>query len=817
MHAQPDEALRHQLAGTAAELARFAPEIETKLGPLPASPSLPASEERLRLFDHVARFVQKLAAPAGLLLFVDDLHWADQGTLSLLNYLLRRLRNDRMLFLAAYREVELDRSHPLAAALVDWNRERLATRLTLGRLTQDNTAVQLAGLLGRSQVSDEFSQVVFRETEGNPFFIEEVVKALVEQGAIFREQGRWERKGIGELAIPQSIKEAVGRRLNRLSHATGEILATAAALGKQFEFAELAAVSPESEDALLDALDEATTAQLITPGSGDSFLFTHDKIREVLVEEINPIRRRRLHRRIGEGLEALYGANAGSQAQVMAYHFSQSGDLRRTLAYSMQAAANAEHLYAHDEALGFYRQAREAAEELNLSEEVGTIDARIGDVYIVRGETNKAVETLALALTATTAPERRAVLKVKIGVTYCHVGDRRGLLFLDEALTELNPVTQVNEVAKARAAIGRFHHFRGEHRLALTHLEAARRLAEPNGSSSTLTNIYAYLSGAHQHLVELDESNEWARVSITLGKQRQYPFAVAVGHEFLAENALLRGLWDDALHHTGLDQQIGERIGAQDRLAWSTYARSFARWGQGRLAEARQIAEFGLELAERIGENRLATWLGPFLVMVQADLGDDAAAEVYAQAGLIRAEALGQVALHAWALNVLAYWQQRRQAWGEALRRHEQAMAVWRPTENMIGMVGHHVFAAESYVEMGRIEEAMHLIEELRVLAQRAGAPGPLAIAFRVEARALVAAGRWEEATAAFTSAIRELERLGCRLQLGRALFQRAEMWQQRHDREQARADVESAAAIFKECGAARDHDQAESLLAEWR
>ena len=817
VHTQPDEALRHQLAGTASELSRLAPEIETKLGSLPASPPLPASEELLRLFDHVARFLQMLAAPAGLLLFVDDLHWADQGTLSLLNYVLRRLRNDRVLFLAAYREVELDRSHPLAAAVVDWNRERLATRLTLGRLTKDNTALQLAGLLGRSDISNEFIQVVFRETEGNPFFIEEVVKALIEQGAIFREQGKWERKGIGELAIPQSIKEAVGRRLNRLSRATGEILATAAALGKQFEFVELAAVTMESEDALLDALDEATTAQLIAPGNGDSFLFTHDKIREVLVEEINPIRRRRLHRRIGEGLEALYGANAGSQAQVLAYHFSQSGDLQHTLSCSMQAAANAEELYAHDEAIGFYLQAREAAEDLNLSEEVAVIDARIGDVYILRGETIKAVETLALALAATTGPELRAVLKVKIGVAYCHVGDLRGLPFLEEALTELDPVTQVNQVAKARAAIGRFHHFRGEHRLALTYLEEALRLAKPDGSCSTLTNIYAYLSGAHQHLVEFDESDKWAQASIALGDQREYPFAVAVGHEFLAENASLRGLWEDTLYHIGLDQQIGERIGAQDRVAWSTYARSYARWNQGRLIEARQTAEFGLELAERLGENRLATWLEPFLVLVHADLGDDAAAEVYAKAGLIRAEALGQVALQGWTLNVLAYWQQRRQNWGEALRLHERAMAVWRPTENRIGMVGHHVYAAESYVELERIDEAMGLIEELRALIARAGAPGPLAIAFRVEARALVSAGRWDEATTAFGSAISELERLGYRLQMGRALVQRADMWQQCDDLKQARADAESAAAIFKECGAARDQTQAEALLAEWR
>ena len=111
------------------ELAKLAPEIEARLGPLSPNPPLPPNEERLRLFDHVTRFLQRLAAGRGLLLFLDDLHWADHGTIALLHYLMRRLRNDRVLVLAAYRESELDRSRPLSDALVEWNRERLASRL----------------------------------------------------------------------------------------------------------------------------------------------------------------------------------------------------------------------------------------------------------------------------------------------------------------------------------------------------------------------------------------------------------------------------------------------------------------------------------------------------------------------------------------------------------------------------------------------------------------------------------------------------------------------------------------------------------------
>ncbi len=302
------------------EIGKFAPEIETKVAAAAPHVTLSPSEERMRLFDHAARFLQSLAAGTGLLVFIDDIHWADQGTLSLLHYLLRHLRNDRVLFLAAYREVELDRTHPLASALVDWNRERLAVRVQLGRLSRADTAALIAALFGVDRVSDELVVALYRETEGNPFFVEEVIKSLIEQGEIYREGDSWGRKETQELSIPQSVKEAIGRRLTRLGESTVDALRTAAALGKHFRFGELAAVSAASDDALLDALDEASAAQLVratsegargASGTDDVFAFTHDKIREVLYEELNPIRRRRLHQRIGEAVEALHGSGVG--------------------------------------------------------------------------------------------------------------------------------------------------------------------------------------------------------------------------------------------------------------------------------------------------------------------------------------------------------------------------------------------------------------------------------------------------------------------------------------------------------------------------
>src|SRR4029079_8827950 len=236
-------------------------------------------EARLLCCDAVFQVFSNIARRQSLLFYADDLHWADRGTLWLLGHVLRQLRNERVLIVGAYRETELDRTHPLAKSLVDWNRERLTTRIALRRFNESETGDQLGALLGE-RVSGEFAIAVHRETEGNPFFVEEVLKALIERGSVRRESGRWRRCDMDQMLIPQSVKEAIGNRLDRVSQNTNEVLRIAAILGKAFTFEELTAAAEQNEDTLLDALDEAVGAQLIAAGSGDPFRFNHDKIRE---------------------------------------------------------------------------------------------------------------------------------------------------------------------------------------------------------------------------------------------------------------------------------------------------------------------------------------------------------------------------------------------------------------------------------------------------------------------------------------------------------------------------------------------------------
>ena len=833
---QGPQQLRTALGTTAPEIAKFAPEIESKLGALVPNSPLSPSEERMRLFDNIARFLQGLAADRGMLVFIDDVHWADQGTLSLLHYLLRHLKHDRVLILVAYREIELDRAHPLASALVEWNRERLGTRIALGRLTREDTSMLLATMFGVSNVSEDLAAALYKETEGNPFFVEEVIKSLIEQGEIYRDGDAWGRKETHELAIPQSVKEAIGRRLTRLSEPTIDALRTAAALGKVFPFKELSAVFTASEDELLDALDEATAAQLIRAHSGgpgassaggdDNFAFTHDKIREVLYEELNPIRRRRLHQRIGEALEKTYdavvddgdvtGPGADEHAQDLAHHFMQAGDLPRSLAYARRAAHNATRVFALDEALAFLEQARESAEALHRDADIAVIDEQIGDTHDARGTTQPAVDSFERALTHAANPRARAAIKAKIGYSYCQIGDARGVAFLEAALAELDPATQTNELALATAFMGRYFHYRTEHTKAIEFLERARLLAEPIDDPATMASIYSFLAGANQHLLAYGESDGWARKSIAYGERKNFPLAIANGYEFLAENAGGRGLWTETIAYAERDREFGAKSGSLARVAWADFAMVQALHGKGELVAAQAAATKALALCGQIGETRLATWLDPVLAIIAADLGDDAAAREHARSALARAEQLGQLVLTAWALHAAACVAMRRGEVGGAMEYYEKYLSLVRDTEN--GIVRNFImgFAAEAYLQSGRVDEAAVLVKQAIAIAEFAKAPHFLALDLRVHAQILASRRHFDEATAAFDRALHLFAQVGSRLEQNRALYHRAAMLVQRGGEGSnvaARADAQAARDAFSAMGAVRDVAHADELL----
>ncbi|MGI8837210.1 MAG: protein kinase domain-containing protein [Pyrinomonadaceae bacterium] len=655
-----DAALRTKLGDAAPQIAKLAPEIQTRLGPFPERAELPPHEERLLFFDAVVNAFVRLAGTKGLLFYADDLHWADRGTLWLLGHLLRQLRTERVLIVGAYRETELDRAHPLAKSLVDWNRERLMTRIALKRFDAEETSAQLGALLGEN-VSGDFSDAVFRETEGNPFFVEEVLKSLIEKGSVRRESGRWQRCDVDQLVIPQSMKEAIGSRLDRVSQEANEVLRAGAVLGKTFTFAELQSASGEqSEDVLLDALDEAVGAQLIAANRSDSFTFTHDKIREVLYEELNPIRRRRLHRQAAVGLERKR-STSHCAVEKLAHHYIQAGDYERGLNYAKQAAAEAERVFAFDEAIAAYRRARDCAEALGMIDEQLAQEEAMGKSYLLHGEMIPAGEHFERALALATDPPERARLQCEAAASLVATGNPRGLEHIREALAVLDPENNPLETANALSIEGRFHHLAGRHGKAIELLERAAALVAPSAAAATvstfaapmISQVYAFLAGGYQHSGLFDDADRWARRTLEFGIAHNILFAQAIGYEFLGEDAVHKGEYEKGLEYAAHELEIVEKLHSRERRAWTYLVASWSLLYSGNLERADKEFTEGIALAESVGEVRVAGLMKGNYAVLQVRQGrfDEAlqtALENFAQAeasGLLYSRFEGQRSL----------------------------------------------------------------------------------------------------------------------------------------------------------------------------
>jgi class 3 adenylate cyclase len=292
----------------ACELVRIVPPIASKVKEVPQVPPLPAEQARQALLEAAQQFFTAIATQEALLLFLDDLHWVEEGSLVLLHHLARHGKILRLLIVGTYRDVELDTRHPLERTLSAMNRERLYQRLSLRRLPEAGVGEMVAALLADSTLPAAFISALHHETEGNPFFIEEVLKHLVEERAIYREQGRWQIKAREEISVPQSIKVTIGRRLERLSEESREVLTLAAVIGQQFSFEGLLQASGLEEERLLEMVEEWLGAHLVVEQRREReelYHFQHAQIREVPYEALSLRRKARLHERVGLALEAV--------------------------------------------------------------------------------------------------------------------------------------------------------------------------------------------------------------------------------------------------------------------------------------------------------------------------------------------------------------------------------------------------------------------------------------------------------------------------------------------------------------------------------
>ena len=287
----------------------------------------------------------------------------------------------RLLLIGTYRDVELSRRHPLSQTLAELTRERLFERIVLRGLNREDVADFMEATWGASP-PPALVNAVHSQTEGNPLFVTEIVRLLAQEGELTPE--RLSDIESWSIRIPEGVREVIGRRLDRLSDACNEALAVASVIGREFGLDQLQRLLEEfSEDRLVQLLDEALSARVIEEATGavDRYQFTHTLIQETLADELSLTRRVRLHARIAEALEALYGEDADQHASELAHHFGQAQTLLgpdKFVRYSLIAGESALAASAHEQALAHFDRALAAKDDAEIDDETAALYFGLG-------------------------------------------------------------------------------------------------------------------------------------------------------------------------------------------------------------------------------------------------------------------------------------------------------------------------------------------------------------------------------------------------------------------------------------------------------
>jgi tetratricopeptide (TPR) repeat protein len=355
-------AVRNAMGDVAGDLSLVVPGIRRAYPDIPPAPVVAPEQQRQLVFSAFLEYVRRLAAEAPSVVLLDDLHWADEPSLQLLSFIVPHLDSMRLLVLGTYRDVELDVARPFAKTLETLLRQRLATRITLRRLNESGVQQMLTAMQGSAPPSS-LAKVVFSETEGNPFFVEEVYQHLAEEGKLFDEHGRW-KEGLRADAIdvPEGVRLVIGRRLERVGEVARKVLIAAAVIGRTFSLDLLQSIVDVPEDDVLDALEAAERAQLVAPQPSSRearYEFVHELIRSTLMNGLSLPRRQRMHVKVADALERLRANALESHASVLAHHFYQAGaaaDVDRTLKYMTLAVKRAIAAGAFEDALDLLDQ-----------------------------------------------------------------------------------------------------------------------------------------------------------------------------------------------------------------------------------------------------------------------------------------------------------------------------------------------------------------------------------------------------------------------------------------------------------------------------
>ena len=825
------EELQRVIGYYPSEISKIIPEIKQKHILFSESPGLSPDLEHDRLFEAVSQFLTNISKTAPLIVVLDDLQWADTSSLLLLNYLARGIYRENLLFLGAYRDTEIETKHPLSQVLTDLNRARLLQCTQLKRFSYSEATQMMKQILGQSELPKEFGEKIYEKTDGNPFFIEEVITSLKEEGVIYCKENQCKIHEFSKIEFPRTVKDVLKERIDRLDKDCQELLLIASFIGNDFTFAALHEVTGIEDSKLLEKLENILKTGLlrcrVTHGE-DLCSFADILIRDVLCEEVSPLRSRKLHREIALALEKTYEKKKEEHYGELATHFLEGGEKDKAFDYFLKAGEKAKKVYANNEAASHFKTALELAQEKNSKPEIRIrILEELGDVEELLGEHESCLESWTEVLRLLDPSQERnkaarihrkiaKVLWSKLGCT------EKAEKHHEQALKIIEIEPESIELSSLTADMARMHFRAGDLNkaapLAQKALETSIRMNDCDAISSSYITLGAlfYLQGNSDKATNYLE--EALKISLNQGCLENAVYAYDnLGFILQRTNEKEKRL---DYYQRGLD--LAKKIGAISAQSWIGNNLSDMLIGMGNVSDALQMKEEALAIDRKTGNLVNLTLTLAALGNLYQILGNwkecektlDEAADLSHRISDIPAYGFTQLALASF------YIEKGEHAKAKELLQAGYEFAV--KSGGKFFQIMMNDLLIQISIEKGDISEAENRIDEQYKLVKELNDKEHIAYTHGLKAKLLCKQKKWNESIEYFQRGLEELDALSAKRwnvyeYAKRILFEYSKVYierKQEGDNQKALTILNQALEIFQKLNAEKDTEKVKTAIA---
>jgi predicted ATPase len=556
----------------------------------PTSKSMELHETQLlegknRMFETVSKIIINISKKKPLVLFLDDLQWADMASLHLLHYLARNIKDQPIFILGAYRpeDIELVQGsvHPLHELITRLGSENLFMTIGLDRLNREHTVQMVGDLLGVEDTPNDFAELIYNETEGNPFFIKEVLRKLIEEGALsIKDEKLTMNIAPEEMVIPTSIKELINLRLQRLDEDSANVLEYASVIGNEFDLELLENIIDLSEDKLINVLGKLTEARFIYDiyeGISFNWKFTHNKCHEVVYNGISENKKKLIHLKIAKHLEDSKIDNIDDVVYDLAYHFYNGFDFDRALSYSIEGGEKAIKSYASKEALNFYTISLNSLRRLD--EELAS----------TKHYKEKKIEVLS-----------------KLGILNKTIGNWDKALDYFEQILPISDEIKIPQIkSKAYLNMGWIFQRRSYWNEAQTYFQKSLAIANVVQDFFISAEAYNGLGAVYERKGDFDNAIECYSTSRKFAEENTDLLNLAKAHNAFGRIYNQQGDYIKAVDHKRKSISLFERIKDLPQLAKSYTSLALTYYDMGELEKNIEFNEKCVDLADEISDLRI--------------------------------------------------------------------------------------------------------------------------------------------------------------------------------------------------------------------